>query len=353
MGVARLRRLAAEGLLAATAGRATSGERAELHGAAYHLAFPLVFTRFTRGLERQRGHYRCATSIQDLEDDCLDRFHNDVEAVVGDLLTNADTPIHNVEGWMVPRLRAATVNAHRRRRGERGALQRPRLPRWLADRLGNDPWLGDLAVALLTWVGVPTAAGTSLWPLDRWSDMRAAARGDWAGADSVAVQRDVDRVLAAMRCRPRWYADNVERPLGAKVAPVVPATVGGRDAADAPGLSLVGDDELQDCRLRELAAAAIQAIREQTARGRDIHELTAAVLLEQFGSADLSSALADPPHAVRDVDEQIPHVLADPGRLNHIVQVVLSILAEPRAAGANRVDPRAQGAVELLAGCAA
>jgi hypothetical protein len=326
--VARLRRLAAEGRLVETARNATAGERLTLNGAAYQLAFPLVFQRFTRALERQRGHHACATAVQCLADDCLDRFYNDVEAVVEDILTHATARIQNLEGWVVPRLRAATVNAHRRRRGARGALQRPRLPGWLDDALGHEVWLGQLAVALLTWVGVPVTAGASPWPLDRWSELRAAATGEWASSDVASVQRDVDLVLAAMRRRPQWFANNVERPLGAKTPPVAPVLVGARAALNPPGLALVEEHEFGDSRLNELAAAAIEAIRQTLAVDRDIRDVTAAVVLDLFGQPDLAASLTAPPHSVPDIDEQIPAILADPGRLNRIVQVVLSILRD-------------------------
>jgi hypothetical protein len=76
--------------------------------------------------------------VHRLADERLDRFHDDVEAVVDDLLTHARHPVFDLEGWVAGRLNAATVNGHRRLRGERGALQRPRLPGWLGAALGQD-----------------------------------------------------------------------------------------------------------------------------------------------------------------------------------------------------------------------
>ena len=247
-----------------------------------------------------------------LEPDCLDYFHNDVEAVVHDVLTHATAHIHNLKGWIVPRLGAATVNAHRRRRGERGALQRPRLPGWLEQSLGHDPWLGQLAVALLTWVGVPATAGASPWPLERWSDLRAEATGDWTGSDLSTVERDVERILAAMRRRPQWFADNVERPLGAKTPAVARVQVGGRTALDPPGLALVDPHEFRDSHLTELAWIAIEAIRQRVHADGDIRQATEAVVRELFGRPDLRSTLADEPNAVPDVAEQITTILGDP-----------------------------------------
>src|SRR5205823_15053751 len=123
--------------------------------------------------------------VRRLADECLDRFEDDVEAVVYDVLTHADRPIRQLEAWVSSRLRAATVNHHRAVRGERGALQRPRLPRWLAAGLGHDRWLEELALQILTWVGVPTTAGRQVWPLDAWTQRRAEVTGDWTGEPAV------------------------------------------------------------------------------------------------------------------------------------------------------------------------
>src|SRR5687767_12448455 len=118
--VAKLRSLAREGRLAAVAQSATPGERLRLTGAAFTLAWPIVFNRLTRGYEQRRGHRSCAVSVDRLADGCLDRFYDDVEAVVHDLLTHSTTRIANAEGWITSRLRAVTIDAHRRRRGARG-----------------------------------------------------------------------------------------------------------------------------------------------------------------------------------------------------------------------------------------
>src|SRR5690606_38795108 len=139
-----LRALAREGTLARIYASAGPGEQRRLRGAAMTVAAPVVFNRLTRVVELRRGHPGCAVAISRLTDACLDRFHDDPEAVVHDLLRNATTGIVNLEGWLARRVPAATVDAHRRRRGARGAQQRPRLPAWLAKGLGHDPWLGRL-----------------------------------------------------------------------------------------------------------------------------------------------------------------------------------------------------------------
>jgi hypothetical protein len=53
--------------------------------------------------------------VTKLADGCLDRFYDDVEAVVDDLLTHSRTRINNPEGWITSRLKAVTIDAHRRR----------------------------------------------------------------------------------------------------------------------------------------------------------------------------------------------------------------------------------------------
>ena len=160
-------------------------------------------------------------------------------------MRRATDPIDNFDGWLATRLSPATVDAHRRRRGEIGALQRPRLPAWLGEALGGDPWLCDLAVQILVWAGVPATAGAELWPLDGWAARRAEVTGaPPAGPDTRdTLDREVRTVLAAMGTRPKWYAEHVERPLGHKRAPVAPMPADG--AAEPAPLQLVGPDEIR------------------------------------------------------------------------------------------------------------
>jgi hypothetical protein len=279
--VARLRELAAEGLLADAAAAGRPG-RAELAGAAYSLVWPIVFSRLTRRFEQQRGHGRCAGGVANLLDECLDRFHDDVEGVVDDLLTHARKPIMHVEAWVAARLGTATVNAYRRRRAVRGALQRPRLPGWLAAELGHDRWLGTLATNMLVWVGVSGTAGSELWPLDAWAQERGASTGDWAGSDPATVDREVERVLVAMRKRPEWYESFVERPLGAKQPPVVSTAT---DAYGEPVSPLTfGDPDQQiEEELHRLAGNAVRVIGDRIRRGEPAEPVVAEVIRTVFG----------------------------------------------------------------------
>jgi len=319
-GAERLRRLAAEGTLAEEAAR--GWDRLELSGAAYEVVWPIVFSRMTRRFEQMRGHAACAAGVGNLADECLDRFHDDVEAVVEDLLAHARRPIQNLEAWVAARLGAATVDAHRRRRGQRGALQRPRLPGWLADELGRDPWLTTLATNILVWVGVADTAGTEVWPLDSWAQERARCVGDWTGSDPAVVTREVGQVLRAMRTRPDWYESFVERPLGTKQAPV--AAVYGEPAAP---LVLGEPDGDVDTELVRLAGHAVRLIDRCVGQGEDAKATVAEVIRHVFGGL-FAGGLDRAPHAAPDPLGGVTGALADRGRLDGIVTTVLSIIAE-------------------------
>src|SRR5262249_1599666 len=155
------------------------------------------------------------------------------------------------DGWITRRLTAATVNGYRRRRGARGALQRPRLSRWLTEALDDDRWLTTLAVEILNWVGVPATAGAGTWPTAAWAYLRARITGDFHGGEPE-VRHDVDRVLAAMRQNPTWYAEFVERPLGRKETPVLPAARAEVDPTrEQPQLALTKRHEAHDTQLAD------------------------------------------------------------------------------------------------------
>ncbi|MGB2567899.1 hypothetical protein ACPFP2_05530 [Micromonospora citrea] len=279
-------------------------------------------------MERRRGHWACATSIRMLADDCLDRHHDDVEAVVLDLLANARVPIVDVERWLSARLTAATVDGHRRRRGGRGALQRPRVPAWLATELGDDPWLTELAVQILTWVGVPATAGIELWPLDSWVQRREAVTGDPTGGDGRALPREIERVLAAMRRRPRWYADYVERPLGRKHAPVL--AVPGDGVADPRPLVPVGSQERDEARLADLASAAVEAISRGLRGGADPYDTVVEVLGAVFGADTGGEEIDRTPGGAAATEERVSVLLADDVAVRRIVDEVLRIIADIR-----------------------
>ncbi|MFD0636793.1 hypothetical protein [Catenulispora yoronensis] len=324
-GTAGVAELARSGTLADTAARSPEARR-RLAGQVYSVAWPIVFERLTRDIERRRGHRGCAASFQKMLPECLDGFHDAVGAVVEHVLDHADTPIRNLAAWIATRISPATIDAHRRQRGQRGALQRPRLPAWLGTALGGDPWLSELALRILVWVGVPTTAGIGLWPLDDWAQRRAEATGDWPGSDPHRVQRDVDTVLTAMRTRPRWHADYVERPLGRKQAPVV-AHPGGAAAEPVP-LRLVSGADEDDQRLAALAEAALEEIRRRLGTGEPAHAVVASVVRTVFGAAEGPDAQARPPHDRVHAGERALTLISDPAEIDRIVAAVLAIVSE-------------------------
>lgn len=318
--VAGVRELAREGRLADAAAAALPGELARLRGAVYAVVWPLVFARLTRPLEQQRRHPDCLRGLGWLRPDCLDGFHDDVEAVVEHALRRATDPIENLEGWLTTRLNPATVDAHRRRRGETGALQRPRLPGWLAAALGGDAWLGELAVQVLVWAGVPATAGGELWPLAGWAARRAEVTGEpLAGRDML--DREVRTVLAAMRTRPKWYAEHVERPLGHKRAPVAPMPADG--SAELAALALVRPHEVDDARLTALAEQALRGIESRLARGDAPAATVTTVIRLVFGATPPQDRL---PHTESTREDWLTAALADDARLDGIVATALAVL---------------------------
>lgn len=329
--VDELRALAATGQLADAYHGADSVRRRRLTGAAIAVAWQLVFLRLTRVQEHRRGHHVCARGLSRLADGCLDRFYDDLQAVVDDLL-HAKAPIEKLEGWMVSRLKPATVDAHRRRRGARGALQRPRLPQWLAKELDNDGWLCHLALEILIWVGVSTTAGTALWPLDSWAERRAAITGDIGGSTAAVVNREVDVVCSVMQTRPQWYQDFVERPLGAKVPPVAPAFLSQATVVlDPPALVLSAPHEAYEAALTDMAATVLDATLVHVASDpsfdldRDLMGVLGPIMVKVFGT-DGVDELADPPRGGDSALDRVPALVGDAAELARITRVVRDII---------------------------
>jgi hypothetical protein len=326
--IRRLRELAREGRLAAVAAAAARPERQALTAAAYDVAWPIVFAQLTRRIEQRRGHRGCAAGVDHLADECLDRFHDDVESVVDDVLAHSRRPVLDLEAWIASRLNAATVDGHRRRRGVRGALQRPRLPVWLAGELGHDRWLVTLATRMLVWVGVSGTAGTGIWPLEAWAHERAARTGDWA-SDPRVVGHEVEVVLTAMRRRPEWYESYVERPLGRKQAPVAALPVDdGTDRAVAP-LDLAGPDAKVETEMHRLAAAAVGAIGERVGKGQETRAIVVEVIRAVFGGT-FTGTLDRAPHDGADPRGGVTGALDDQATVNRIVETVRAIIREPQ-----------------------
>ena len=285
-----LRRLARGGLLGAQLSGSANARRARLDGALYSLVWPIVFDRLTRPLELRRGHRQCAVQMTLLSPDCVDGFHDDVEAVVEGVRRRATVPIDDLEAWIARMARSATVDGYRRRRGLLGAPQRPRVPGWLSDRLGADPWLVALAVHVMEWAGVPNTAGHQLWPIDSWTQRRASITDDWSGSTAEATGRDVELVLSAMRSRPRWFDTTIEKPLGRKQTPTLTHPV-------ATPLALAPEHDSSE----EAAERIVRMICRRVDAGEDAHEVAIDVARKVFHDRLTAVRLARIVDAVVDI----------------------------------------------------
>ncbi|WP_238011784.1 hypothetical protein KZZ52_13210 [Dactylosporangium sp. AC04546] len=317
--IAEVRELSRHGRLSGTIAAHTGVQRRRLIGAVYTIAMPVVFTRVTRRMELRRGHHACATSVRHLTDDCMDRFEDDMEAVVFDVERRATLPIRDLEAWIASRVGQATVDGYRRRRGAVGALQRPRLPRWLGEELACDRWLCELALKILSWAGSPVTAGIELWPTEAWRIARAEFRDD---RDGGGIRGDLATVLAAMRTRPAWFEAYVEGPLGYKQTPVAWQLEDDRGhPAEHAAFTFVDRDEQDDAQLRVLAHQAFEAIRLRIGRGEGAHAVVVDVIGTIFGGT--AAGPAD--------DRSLAAMRDDPVERNRIVAAVLALLDEPGA----------------------
>lgn len=286
----------------------------EKHGnaALYSLVSGVIYQHLTRPLELRRGHFRCAVDAGRLEPECLDGHQDEVEAARAYVLAHAHERFENLGGWLASRLTYISVDAHRRRRAEVGALQRPRLPKWLIERIGPDEWLHELAVKILNWVGASTTAGYEVWPLAAWAEQRATSTGR-PEVSEARIQVEIDRILTAMRTRPAWYANYVERPLGRKQAPLIPAQRTSPDEArEFDYVRYDEPDDAEEALLRELASTAITTIAELIGQGRPVREAASEVLRVVFGA-----------------DDRAARLVLEPEVLDRVVDTVLRIMAAP------------------------
>ncbi|GIE35188.1 hypothetical protein Ait01nite_082330 [Actinoplanes italicus] len=327
-----VRRLASEGSLAEEFRNAAPDRQRWLRAGGGEIAGSLLFLRLTRPVERKRGHHRCAAGLRQLAPDCLDRFHDDLDAVLTHLFTYADEPIDNLEGWLTTRLRRATVDGHRRRRGEAGALQRPRVPVWLAGALDHDAWRVELATAILEWAGNTATAGAWLWPLSAWVTRRATRTGDHTAGETV-VAREIEIVLTAMRRRPAWYDKNVERPLGRKRAPVWFPSRNPDGTHAEPDPLVIAPHERIDGLLRQLAARAIEVMEQRITRGEDPAVVVADVLRKVFGDVPAAYGADVAPGTGEAGPDQVLVLIDDPDRMDRITATVIELISGNRPPG--------------------
>jgi hypothetical protein len=333
----RLRNLAERGELHLAASQGPPPARAELRSAAFGIALPLVWERHTRPLEIRKSHWPCTGSISRLAPDCLDGFTDDLEAVVGALISYR-RPIGNLEGWLTQRMANAIKDGNRIRRARvMGAQQRVRVPAQVSAELGGNPWLVSLAGRVLQWAGVQNTAGAGLWPLSAWAEERARITGEWdADGGPGQVARELNTVLAAMqRCDPVWYERYVERPLGRKWAPVAhdpgdaPGTESSRRAGASPAwLELVPRSERDDSRLLELAAASLGLIQVGLTANRKLADVVAEALSMTFlGPRSVCSEMDERPlDTGHDTLGTVAAILADPAALARVAAAAAGIL---------------------------
>jgi len=150
-----------------------------------------------------------------------------------------------------------------------------------------------LATRILEWVGVTTTAGTELWPLDAWAELRTTVIDDPVRSGPAHVRADVERVLTAMRIRPRWFEQYVEVPLGRKEAPVPPTGVD-HGASEWPAFEIVPAAERADALLVELAGLALDSIEERLTAGEDPEVVVPEVVEEIFLGFLGANGEADP-----------------------------------------------------------
>jgi hypothetical protein len=302
---------------------ATAGQLAALYMIVHHLVY-----RVSQKRERDRGHTDCAASPDRMRPECHDQFLDNVETMLMDLRRHAQVPITNVEGWLRSRFNAVTVDAHRKRRGSVGALQRPRLPQWLA-RVLPTGWHRALALEIMTWVGVPHSAGLGQWPLNAWADLRDQIAGT-AGSSDAAVMADIDVVLDAMRTNAAWFESFIERPIGHKQTSVVPAqrSVAGHGEREPEHLALVSADERADALLHRLADVAVAATADALAAGEDVNAAVVAVLTTVFVEGSGADRLADRPDVGGDHAELVERLLTNPEAVQRIAKTVVEIIRD-------------------------
>jgi hypothetical protein len=304
-------------------GKISEAERAALRPAAFELAHRIVYDVVTRRVARGRGHGSCALDLRHVGECCLDGFHNDLEAVVELLLTSTQR-ITDLERWLAGRAPNAAIDGYRHRRGEIGALQRPRMTIWLEQGLGGDPWLCRLAVQILAWVGTPGGAGATLWPLDAWAVERATFTGDHRASTPVKVLDEVEQVLAVMRRRSAWFRDHVQNPLEKKVAPV------GGSPGERPGeprpLVPVDSGEAGEDWATDLAAVAVAAIQGGLNCGDDPTTTVVTVLSKLFVSGTGAEEIGRAPGAGSTGAELVSALLGDSAARPALVEEVLAIV---------------------------
>lgn len=292
----------------------------------YRMVANLVYERITRPVERRRGHDRCAAAAEKMLPECHDAHQDDVAAVYEDVLSKSARTFENLPGWISTRLKPATIDAYRRRRGALGAQQRPRLTVWLEAELGPDPWLRRLALNVLEWAGVTATVAGGVWPLGAWAQQRAQITGE-PGCTEAQIVVDLERVLRAMRTRPTWFESYVERPLGRKQAPLLSERAGASEHAGEPEyVTFYTPDETAEALLRHLAWTAVNVLVQRLSRGGDERETIVEVVRAVFGGGTGAEGMDRAPGTGDDPRERIASLILEPEVLDSVVDAVREIL---------------------------
>ncbi|WP_245571108.1 hypothetical protein [Catelliglobosispora koreensis] len=177
---------------------------------------------------------------------------------------------------------------------------------------------------MLVWVGVPTSASDGIWPVDVWLERRRLS--SISGSDDYgrrALEADIDLVTRAMRSRPQWYANYVERPLGLK-QPLVFDEL-------QPEHPVTSDTAVDDAGLVKLAALALEAIRTRIAGGTPVEQAVEEVIRVVFGSEESRAGHTD----TISISDPI-RALLEPEAIERIVTVVKQLVGD--GAPAHRAD---------------
>jgi hypothetical protein len=299
---------------------ANLGHIAEFHTAAWEIFLPIA----------RRQHRKICRNCTDrglVRPICADRTNENAIALL-ERFFRARQEIEVLEAWATAALMNAIIDHYRKQRGERGALQRARVPKWLAAALGHDPKHVLLAELIIDWAGVPTTGClSSLWPYGEWAERCAHLAGGRHAYGEREVRRDVEHVLAVMRRqRPAWLAEHILEPLTYQEVPVVhePGGTAYEEFRRARDASAAKDEQYLD----ESASHLIAALQAEARRGGLSAAVVRHLIVAEFGrrpaGRDVGRVPGDGP---ADLDDAVQAALTD-DRIDALVAEVLAILAE-------------------------
>lgn len=219
--------------------------------------------------------------LRRLPPETADRVTNDAQALLEKFVTMKDPIKVSLEAWATGARPNAVSDKNRRDRGERGALQKARVPEGLKRALGHDPLLVEIARRIIDFAGTPRAVGGSGWPTGTWSSDLAPLAGAAGEYPERACERDVERVLHLMAAwNQTWLDQRILGPLSRQALPVAFRD----DAAetDRPGSADERDADQRDRLLLDAAADLLDALADRLAVGDGVPAEVAREVLEEF-----------------------------------------------------------------------